>query len=141
MRKVSKSTNMPALGGMGARLNKPEKPQGINRSYLIKIPHYIQMYLKKNLLPFPARLRTGCYYPKQLIANNCRETMDPVPEQGQFHVSLNAVEDTVVIFQHDFDKLFSCLFRIILPNRPQPHPLMSQYVTTALLGWLLVHEI
>ena len=67
---------------------------------LSKYPN-IQIYLQKNLLPFRAEW-PGWYYPKKLIVdNNCSGIMDPYfPLQGQFHVSLYAVEDTVVIFKH-----------------------------------------
>ena len=105
---------------------------------LTKYPN-IQMYLQKNLLPFPADW-PGWYYPKKLIANNCSGKYGSIiPEQGQFHVSLNAVEDTVVIFKHFFNKLFSYLFGGILPNRPKPYQ-SSLCVTAALLGWLMVRE-
>lgn len=40
MKKILNSTNMPAFAGMGARLKKPEKLQGINRSHLIEIPQH-----------------------------------------------------------------------------------------------------
>lgn len=66
----------------------------------------IRQYLKQNLLPFPADW-PGWYYPKKLIANNRSDKYTSlIPEQGQFHVPLNAVEDTVIIFKHFFDKLF-----------------------------------
>ena len=66
----------------------------------------IKEYLKQNLLPFPADW-PGWYYPKKLIANNCSgKYTSLIPEQGQFHVALNAVEYTVIIFKHFFDKLF-----------------------------------
>ena len=82
---------MPAFGGMGARLKKPEKLQGINRSHLIKIPQHPNV---------PAEW-PGWYYPKKLIVDNCSGKYGSIiPEQGQFHVSLYAVEDTVVIFKH-----------------------------------------
>lgn len=101
--------------------------------------HVIQLYLQKNLLPFPADW-AGWYYPKKLIANNCsRKYSSIIPEQGQFHVSLNAVEDTVLIFKHFFDKLFSHLFGGVLQKRPRPYQ-SSLCVTSALLGWLMVRE-
>ena len=60
----------------------------------------IKEYLKRNLLPFPADW-PGWYYPKKLIANNCSgKYTSLIPEQGQFQVALNAVEDTVIIFKH-----------------------------------------
>ena len=101
--------------------------------------HVIQLYLQKNLLPFPADW-PGWYYPKKLIANNCSGKYSSIiPEQGQFHVSLNAVEDTVLIFKLFFDKLFSHLFGGVLQKRPRPYQ-SSLCVTAALLGWLMVRE-
>ena len=96
-------------------------------------------YLERNLLPFPADW-PGWYYPKKLIANNCSGKYNSlIPEQGQFHVALNAVEDTVLIFWHFFDKLFSCLFGGTLPKKPRPHQ-STLCVTAALLGWFMIRD-
>ncbi|XP_078374568.1 uncharacterized protein LOC144658110 [Oculina patagonica] len=99
----------------------------------------IKTYLERNLLPFPADW-PGWYYPKKLIANNCSGKYNSlIPEQGQFHVALNAVEDTVIIFMHFFEKLFSHLFGGTLPKKPRPYQ-SSLCVTAALLGWLMVRD-
>lgn len=99
----------------------------------------VHNYLERNLLPFPADW-PGWYYPKKLIANNSTgKYTSLIPEQGQFHVALNAVEDAVIIFKHFFDKLFSYLFGGLLPKRPRPYQ-SSLCVTAALLGWLMVRE-
>ena len=99
----------------------------------------IKEYLKQNLLPFPADW-PGWYYPKKLIANNCSgKYTSLIPEQGQFHVALNAVEDTVIIFKHFFDKLFSHLFGGTLQKKPRPYQ-SSLCVTAALLGWIMVRD-
>ena len=74
---------------------------------LSKYPN-IQMYLQKNLLPLPAKW-LGWYYPKKLTINNSGKYGSTIPEQGQFHVSLYAVEDTVVIFKHLINCSPSCL--------------------------------
>ena len=98
----------------------------------------VNNFLERNLLPFPADW-PGWYYPKKLIANNSTgKYTSLIPEQGQFHVALNAVEDTVIIFKHFFDKLFSYLFWGLLPKKPRPY--QSSCVTAALLGWLTVRE-
>lgn len=60
-----------------------------------------------------------------------------IPEQDQFHVALNATEDTVLIFKHFFDKLFFSLFGSTLPKKPRPYQ-SSLYLTAALLSWLMV---
>ena len=99
----------------------------------------IKEYLKQNLLPFPADW-PGWYYPKKLIANNCSgKYTSLIPDQGQFHVALNAVEDTVIIFKHFFDKLFSHLFGGTLQKKPRPYQ-SSLCVTAALLGWIMVRD-
>lgn len=71
---------------------------------------------------------------KKTIANNSTGKFTSlIPEQGQFHVALNAVEDTVIIFKHFFDKQFSFLFGGLLPKKPRPYQ-WSLCVTAALLG-------
>ena len=99
----------------------------------------VKNYLQQNLLPFPADW-PGWYYPKKLIANNCSGKYNSlIPEQGQFHVALNAMEDTVIIFKHFFDKMFSHLFGGVLQKKPQPYQ-SSLCITAALLGWLMVRD-
>lgn len=96
-------------------------------------------YLEKNLLPFPADW-PGWYYPKKLLANNCSgKYRSMIPEQGQFHVALNTIEDTVLIFKHFFDKLFFSLFGSTLPKKPRPCQ-SSLCIIAALLGWLMVRD-
>ncbi|XP_022790796.1 uncharacterized protein LOC111330233 [Stylophora pistillata] len=97
----------------------------------------VNNYLERNLLPFPADW-SGWYYPKKLITNNSTgKYTSLIPEQGQFHVALNAVEDSVITFNHFFDKLFSYLFGSLLPKRPRPYQ-SSLCVTAASLGWLKI---
>ena len=69
-------------------------------------------YLNKNIIPWSADW-PGWYYPKKNIAlGKCSHLRQSViPEQGQFHVSLNAAEDAVTIFKHFFEKLFKTVFR------------------------------
>ena len=62
-----------------------------------------------------------------------------IPEQDQFHVALNATEDTVLIFKHFFDKLFFSLFGSTLPRKPRPYQ-SSLCLTAALLSWLMVRD-
>lgn len=99
----------------------------------------VRKYLEKNLLPFPADW-PGWYCPKKLLANNCSGKYSAmIPEQGQFHVALNAIEDTVLIFKHFFDKLFFSLFGSTLPKKPRPYQ-SSLCLTAALLGWIMVRD-
>ena len=87
-------------------------------------------YLNKNVIPWPADW-PGWYYPKENIAlEKCSQLRQSViPEQGQFHVSLNAAEDAVTIFKHFFEKLFMTVFGTDLPHKPRP------YKVTPLLYW------
>lgn len=116
---------------MWAKSEKSSELQRVLRPCDLEIPRY-QEYLKQNLLPFPADW-PGWYYPKKLIANNRSDKYTSlIPEQGQFHVALNAAEDTVIIFKYFFDKLFLHLFGSVLQKKPR--------VTAALLGWLMVRD-
>lgn len=63
-----------------------------------------------------------------------------IPEQGPFHVILNATEDTVIIFHFFFNELYKHLFRKELPIKPKPFQ-VSIVTTAAFLGWLLIREI
>ena len=97
-------------------------------------------YLAKNVVPWPADW-PGWYYPKKIIAQGkCYHLRQSViPEQGQFHVSLNAVEDTVLIFKHFFDKLYKAVFGQDLPNKPRTYK-VTLCLTAAMLGWLQIRE-
>lgn len=106
----------------------------------------VRKYLEKNLLPFPADW-PGWYCPKKLLANNCSGKYSAmIPEQGQFHVALNAIEDTVLIFKHFFDKLFFSLFGSTLPKKPrhnEPDVLSNQKTDLGSRGdlELLVYDL
>ena len=79
-------------------------------------------YQNKNVIPWPADW-PGWYYPKKKIAlGKCSQLRQSViPEQGQFHVSLNAAEDAVTIFKHFFEKLFKTVFGKDLPHKPKTY--------------------
>ena len=64
-------------------------------------------YLEKNIVPWPADW-PGWYYPKKNIAQGKCQLLKQsiISEQGQFHVSLNGAEDTVLIFKYFFDELY-----------------------------------
>ena len=93
-------------------------------------------YLNKNVIPWP-----GWYYPKKKIAlGKCSQLRQSViPEQGQFHVSLNAAEDAVTIFKHFFEKLFKTAFGTDLPHKPKTYK-VTLCLTAALLGWLQIQD-
>ena len=95
-------------------------------------------YLEKNLIPWPADW-PGWYYPKKKpCSGECNYLRQSViPEQRQFHVSLNASEDTVIIFKHFFDMLFKTVFGTDLPHKPKPYK-VTLCLTAALLGWLQI---
>jgi len=95
-------------------------------------------YLEKNVIPWPADW-PGWYYPKKNIAlRKCKYLgQSVIPEQGQFNVSLNAAEDTVIIFKHFFDMLFKTVFGTDLPHKPKSYK-VTLCLTAALLGWLQI---
>lgn len=97
-------------------------------------------YLKKNVVPWPADW-PGWYFPQKNIALGKCELLQQsvIPEQGQFHVSLNAAEDTVLVYKHFFDSLFKNVFGRDLPNKPKTYK-VTLCLTAALLGWLQIRE-
>lgn len=54
----------------------------------------LREYSKNFILPLPADW-PGWYYPKKLIENGWNSSISIIPEQGPFHVCLNAYEDVV----------------------------------------------
>ena len=107
--------------------------------YLFNLYPSLEDYAKCHILPLPADW-PGFYYPKKLIAQG-RETRisNIVPEQGPFHVYLNAIEDVVLVFKFFFDEMYKFVFGGILPQKPKPFR-CSLCVTAALLGWILVRD-
>ena len=99
----------------------------------------LETYAKRNILPLPADW-PGFYYPKKLIAQG-RETRisNIVPEQGPFHINLNATEDVVLIFKFFFNEMYKFVFGGILLEKPKPFR-CSLCITAALLGCILVRD-
>lgn len=64
----------------------------------------LNLYSKKFVVPLPADW-PGWYYPKKLIASGWNPNISIIPEQGPFHVCLNAYEDVLLNFKFFFDKL------------------------------------
>ena len=66
--------------------------------YLFEMYPALEEYAKCYYLPLPADW-PGFYYAKKLIAQEKEKRIATItPEQGQFHVYLNAVEDVVLMF-------------------------------------------
>lgn len=97
-------------------------------------------YLEKNIVPWPADW-PGWYYPKKNIAQGKCQLLKQsiIPEQGQFHVSLNGAEDTVLIFKYFFDELYKSVFGQDLPNKPRTYK-VTICLTAALLGWFQIRD-
>ena len=82
------------------------------------------------------------YFVKKLIAQseNSFPLNSMIPEQGAFHVILNAPEDAVRLFHFFFPELYKYLFRKDLPVNPKPFQ-TSIVTTAAFLGWILIREM
>lgn len=61
----------------------------------------LNLYSKKFVVPLPADW-PGWYYPKKLIASGWNPNISIIPEQGPFHVCLNAYEDVLLNFKFFF---------------------------------------
>ena len=76
----------------------------------------LTQYLQTFVMPSPGD------FVKKLIAES--EDSSPlnsmIPEQGAFHVILNATEDAVLLFHFFFTELYKHLFRKDLPANPKP---------------------
>ena len=57
----------------------------------------LEQYSKNFIVPLPADW-PGWYYPKRLIATGWKPNVSIIPEQGPFHVYLNACEHVVLNF-------------------------------------------
>ena len=98
-------------------------------------------YLNTFVIPCPGDWPTW-YFVKKLIAHSDEHSPlnSIIPEQGPFHVILNATEDTVILFHFFFKELYGHLFRKELPIKPKPFQ-VSIVTTAAFLGWLLIREM
>ena len=99
----------------------------------------LEEYAKCYYLPLPADW-PGFYYPKKIIAQGKEKIIATIiPEQGQFHVYLNAVEDVVLMFKFFFDEMYKAVFGGILAKKPKPYR-STLCVTAAFLGWSLIRD-
>ena len=126
-----------------ALLDEFEQSLKSKEDYFKALQHVFALYPKfKNysktfLVPFPADW-PGWYYPKKLIAQG-HDLGNMIPEQGPFHVSLNAQQDTVHIFNFFFDKLYKSIFHSDLPQKPREFRI-SLCIIATLLGWMMVRK-
>ena len=113
-------------------------------NYKTALEHVLQKYPELEqysvnfILPLPADW-PGWYYPKKLIATRWKPNLSIIPEQGLFHVCLNAYEDVILNFKFFFEKLFSSVFGGILAEKPKPFR-TSLCVIAAFVGWQLIRE-
>ena len=114
-----------------------EQPLKSKDDYLSSIQHIFtlypnfEIYCKHYVVPFPADW-PGWYYSKKLIAQG-HDIGNILPEQGPFHVCLNAQEDAVLIFKFFFDRLYQYVFNKELPQKPKEFRI-SLCIVAALLG-------
>lgn len=124
-------------------LDEFEQPLKSKLDYLASLQHVFELYpefhayCKTFLVPFPADW-PGWYYTKKLIAQG-HNISNIIPEQGPFHVCLNAQEDTIQIFKFFFDKLYLFVFNKELPQRPKEFRI-SLCIIATLLGWIMVRK-
>ena len=108
-------------------------------SFAFNMYQSLETYAKRNILPLPADW-PGFYYPKTLIAQGREKRISNiVPEEGPFHVYVNATEDVVIIFKFFFIEMYKFVFRGILPEKPKPFRCYL-CITAALLRWILVRD-
>lgn len=98
--------------------------------------------MQKFVLPAPGDWSVW-YFIKQLIARE-EDANNPflslIPEQGQFHVSLNLHGDIVNNFRPFFHKLYTDLFGRPLPEKPKPYQ-CTLCVLVAFLAWLQIRSL
>lgn len=106
-----------------------------------QLPEYMQRYI----LPFPGDWPTW-YFTKKLIAltsingtTGSHNYSSIIPEQGPFHVSLNANEDVIKIYHFFFARIYNEVFGTILPVKPKPFR-VNMLLIGVLCGWVLIRD-
>jgi len=96
--------------------------------------------LQDYIVPFPGDWPTW-YFTKKLIAQSPQESIyhHIVPEQGPFHVTLNAHEDIIQIYHFFFERIYYDVFHAKLPLKPKAFRINLLVIGT-LCGWLLIRE-
>lgn len=103
----------------------------------------VEEYLRQYIIPLPGDWPTW-YFTKKLIAqsqNSSEESIynSIVPEQGAFHVTLNAHEDVIKIYHFFFAAIYHDVFGAVLPVKPK-HFRINLVLIGTLCGWLLIRE-
>ena len=95
-------------------------------------------YLKTFLVPSPGDWPSW-YYVKKILVDVPQESplLSLIPEQGPFHVTLNAHETAVNLHRFVFAELHKHSFNSALPENPKPDR-VSVLVAAAFLGWLML---
>ena len=98
------------------------------------------VYLNSFLVPSPGDWPSW-YYVKKLIVSAPEQSplLSLIPEQGPFHVTLNAHETAVEMHRFFFAELHKHLFDSTIPERPKPDRI-AVLVTAAFLGWLILRS-
>ena len=81
------------------------------------------------------------YYVKRLLVDVPTDSplLSLIPEQGPFHVTLNAHETAVELHRFFFAELHKHLFNSAMPERPKPDRI-AVLVAAAFLGWLMLRS-
>ena len=81
------------------------------------------------------------YYVKRLLVDVPTDSplLSLIPEQGPFHVTLNAHETAVELHRFFFAELHKHLFNSAMPERPKPDHI-AVLVAAAFLGWLMLRS-
>ena len=89
------------------------------------------IYIKNFLVPSPGDW-SSWYYVKRLLVDVPTDSplLSLIPEQGPFHVTLNAHETAVELHRFFFAELHKHLFNSAMPERP----------AAAFLGWLMLRS-
>ena len=104
-------------------LDEFEQPLKSKLDYLASLQHVFELfpefhaYCKTFLVPFPADW-PGWYYTKKLIAQG-HNISNIIPEQGPFHVCLNAQEDTIQILNFSLTSFIYSFLTKNCPNDPK----------------------
>lgn len=77
----------------------------------------LNLYSKKFVVPLPADW-PGWYYPKKLIASGWNPNISIIPEQGPFHVCLNAYEDVLLNFKFFLTNWFRMFLEVLWHRNP-----------------------
>ena len=98
------------------------------------------IYIKNFLVPSPGDW-SSWYYVKKLLVDVPTDSplLSLIPEQGPFHVTLNAHETAVELHRFFFAELHKHLFNSAMPERPKPDRI-AVLVAAAFLGWLMLRS-